>query len=404
MSLIIKDIGAYRSSLNPLLRKALAGAEEEIDLRKRLNVSLALLPEDPEQVEYLYERVLDADPGNVVAIVEALKPHKDRIKAQLWALVQEEKSETQQHLRTAAALAAFDGSSPRWASISKRVVKDLVRENPVYLGSWLKAFDPVKKSCFEPLLEVLKHNTEFSATERNIASNLLLNYAQEEPGVLAEALLESDEVQFPRFLEAVRDRHAAGLPFLISQISSSLDGIQDAALKERQANRMANAGLSLMMLGDREHVWGLLKHSQDSRVRSYLISRIGRLGTDPAPIADRLGITSNKQALVETDLTVRRALVQTLGMFPETVLTKAHREKWLPRIQELYRESPDPGLHSSAEWLLRQWNQEEWLRQTVTRGPSTRNNGPGNNTSSRVLQRVSKVLDRSGLSTVKGTR
>ena len=28
------------------------------------------------------------------------------------------------------------------------------------------------------------------------------------------------------------------------------------------------------------------------------------------------------------------------------------------KLQEMYRQDPDPGLHAAAEWLLRQWHEE----------------------------------------------
>ena len=35
----------------------------------------------------------------------------------------------------------------------------------------------------------------------------------------------------------------------------------------------------------------------------------------------------------------------------------------LPKLQEMYRTDADPGLHAAAEWLLRTWKQEAWLKQ-----------------------------------------
>jgi formylglycine-generating enzyme required for sulfatase activity len=32
-------------------------------------------------------------------------------------------------------------------------------------------------------------------------------------------------------------------------------------------------------------------------------------------------------------------------------------------VQALYQADPDPGLHAAAEWLLRTWQQEAWLKQ-----------------------------------------
>ena len=35
----------------------------------------------------------------------------------------------------------------------------------------------------------------------------------------------------------------------------------------------------------------------------------------------------------------------------------------LPKLQDIYRTAADPGLHGAAEWLLRTWKQEAWLKQ-----------------------------------------
>jgi formylglycine-generating enzyme required for sulfatase activity len=39
------------------------------------------------------------------------------------------------------------------------------------------------------------------------------------------------------------------------------------------------------------------------------------------------------------------------------------RGSLLEKVQSLYRTDPDPGLHAAAEWLLRQWKQDDWIRQ-----------------------------------------
>lgn len=96
-----------------------------------------------------------------------------------------------------------------------------------------------------------------------------------------------------------------------------------------------------------------MKHRPDPRVRSYLIHRLFPLGADPAAIIQRLD--------AEPDRTIRRALLLSLGEFGEEALPVAARTALLPKVQAIYRTDADPGLHASAEWLLRTWKQEAWL-------------------------------------------
>ena len=59
------------------------------DARKQFHVSLALLPVDAAQVNYLFGRLLDAEPHEVPVIRDALAPHKDaELLDKLWAVVE----------------------------------------------------------------------------------------------------------------------------------------------------------------------------------------------------------------------------------------------------------------------------------------------------------------------------
>ena len=77
--------------------------------------------------------------------------------------------------------------------------------------------------------------------------------------------------------------------------------------KEKLAKRQANAAVALLRMNQPEKVWPLLKHSPDPRVRSYLIHRFGPLGADARAIVKRLD--------EEPDITIRRALILSLGEF-----------------------------------------------------------------------------------------
>jgi len=78
------------------------------------------------------------------------------------------------------------------------------------------------------------------------------------------------------------------------------------------------------------------------------------LGADPRDLIKQLG--------VEKDVSVRRALLLSLGEFTPEQLPPAEREPLIPEVLRLYRENPDAGLHGAAEWLLRQWGQAAVLK------------------------------------------
>ncbi len=110
-----------------------------------------------------------------------------------------------------------------------------------------------------------------------------------------------------------------------------------------------------MRLGQPDRVWPLLKHSTDPRLRSYLVHRFAPLGADPDAIVRRIG--------EEVDITIRRALVLSLGEYGEQTIAAHDREVLAAKLKDLYRHDPDAGLHAATEWLLRQWHEEPWLKQ-----------------------------------------
>jgi hypothetical protein len=85
---IVREMRPCRRWLTPLLRDAYARAEAGQGPRKQLHASLALLPVDATQAEYLYRRLLDAEPHEASVIRDALAPHQSGLEGRLWAVVE----------------------------------------------------------------------------------------------------------------------------------------------------------------------------------------------------------------------------------------------------------------------------------------------------------------------------
>jgi formylglycine-generating enzyme required for sulfatase activity len=416
-------------------------------------------------VDYLYRRLLDADPNEVPVICDTLAPHKDALLEKLWAVVETpEKGKESQRLRAASALAKYDPEGQPWDKFSKSVVDQLVAQNPVFLGLWIEAFRPVKGKLLPSLAKTYR-DTSTRESDRTLATNILADYAANQPPFLADLLMDADEGQFVVLFSKLKVLGELGLPFMKTEIAKqtpfesqliyeeprAIDkhspkfeisnelsfpanlkeielaagktyylamrskdlismlvlqdptgktlagglesiGNPDASLvytpptdgkyrlwavsydgtgsfvltvlrapsendKDTLARRQATAAVALLKMNQPAMVWQLLKHSTDPRVRSYLIHRFGPLGTDVSAIVTRLR--------AETDVTIRRALILSLGEFGEKEFAPDERARMLTMLQEIFRTESDPGLHASAEWLLRQWKQDEWLNKVA---------------------------------------
>jgi formylglycine-generating enzyme required for sulfatase activity len=52
-----------------------------------------------------------------------------------------------------------------------------------------------------------------------------------------------------------------------------------------------------------------------------------------------------------------------LGEFREDIWSPDDRVAFIGKLKGMYRTDDDPGLHSAAEWLLRQWGEGNWIKE-----------------------------------------
>src|SRR5262249_38745922 len=133
-----------------------------------------------------------------------------------------------------------------------------------------------------------------------------------------------------------RGRHQIKVEYFQGYGAFALDvDLYDA--REIYARRQANAAVALLRMDQSEKVWPLFRPSHDPRARTHLIQALSPLGVDARAIA--------KQLNTESDITIRRALLLSLGEFSEKDFTPQDRKALLPALQEMYRTAADAGLH-----------------------------------------------------------
>src|SRR5207253_1608812 len=90
-------------------------------------------------------------------------------------------------------------------------------------------------------------------------------------------------------------------------------------------------------------------------LRSLVIERIAAAGVEPKLLSARLD--------AEPDVSIQRAILLSLGDFGIGRLPVAERQALLPRIEQIYRDHPDPGVHGAADWILRQWQADDFVKR-----------------------------------------
>jgi formylglycine-generating enzyme required for sulfatase activity len=255
------------------------------------------------------------------------------------------------------ALAAYDPDAPRWGPAAAGAVGELLSANPLHLGPWVEALRPVRDHLMPPLGRVFRGEEPGLDDYRQAAASVLADYAADRPEVLADLLMDADAKQFAVLYPRLQEQRERGLPLLTGAVDRQLPAEAQDEARERLAKRQANAAVALLRLNQPDRVWPLLRHRPDPRTRSYLLHRFGPLGAEAGVLVQRLA--------GEPDVTIRRALLLSLGEFGEEAWTPEARKQLVSQVQDLYRTAADPGLHAAAEWLLRQWHEEAWLAQTT---------------------------------------
>ena len=111
---------------------------------RKLRASLALLPVDDGQADYLLGRLADAEPPELAVLCDALHGHSQAISGLLWPIVEANEPDNTRILSPAGALARFDRQSPRWKGVAAKVARAMVSVNPIHVSEWLAMLRPVK--------------------------------------------------------------------------------------------------------------------------------------------------------------------------------------------------------------------------------------------------------------------
>jgi formylglycine-generating enzyme required for sulfatase activity/tRNA A-37 threonylcarbamoyl transferase component Bud32 len=350
---ILENLKPFRSTVAPRLKEI---SHQELTDGQRWRLRLALLPNDPNQVDYLRDQLLESPPTEFEVIRDGLWDNRDKLADYFWAIAEEKGGSAERRFRAACALASFSPDDKRWEDIATFVSHHLVRLEASDLVAFRRALAPSKKHLVAPLAAIYR-DTKQKEQSRSFATETLADYAANQPKELFNLLIDAEEFQFPVVFQKLARHKDEAVRLATEELARKLPATATEEEKEFRAKRQANTAVALLRLGTPERVWPWLKFSPDPRVRSYIVHWLNPLGGDPQQIIQRLDS--------EPDVTIRRALVLTLGQFTETQLPPAERKPLIEKLLTVYEDEPDAGLHAAADWLLRKWGQAKRMEAVV---------------------------------------
>jgi serine/threonine protein kinase/formylglycine-generating enzyme required for sulfatase activity len=350
---ILENLKPFDSTVTPRLKER---SKQELTDSQRWRLSLALLPHDPTQVDYLRDRLLESPPADFEIIRDGLWDYRERLADYFWTIAEDKGGDSERRFRAACALARFSPDHKRWGDIAAFVSQHLISLETSALVAFRRALAPSKKHLIAPLASICR-DTKQSEPHRSFATETLADYAADQPEELFNSLADAEQFQF----HVLYDKLAQHREKAISLAQDELKRLSPEGATEDQkevlAKRQANAAVVLLKLRTPENVWPLLKSGPDPRVRSYVIDWLSPLGGDPQPIVQRLDTEPNR--------TIRQALVLTLGQFTDTQLSAAQRRPLIEKLLMVYENEPDAGLHGASEWVLRKWGHGQRLQTIV---------------------------------------
>jgi formylglycine-generating enzyme required for sulfatase activity/tetratricopeptide (TPR) repeat protein len=193
---MIEAMAGYERWTAPELRRLIR--DDWVQPKPKLHASIALLPVDGSQVDYLKGRLLDPDPGQLLVLRKILKPHAESIIPMLWEVVESAQPGDFTPLSAAGALAVYDPESPRWTGACRMVAERLVSVDPAAIGLWSEVFKPIAGLLTIPLATIFRDRTRPEG-QRLLAASMFKSYIIDEPGMVADLLMDADPKTFPTF-------------------------------------------------------------------------------------------------------------------------------------------------------------------------------------------------------------
>ncbi len=373
---ISRELAPFRRWALPLLRSG--ASPEQRDYGERLRCSMALLPDDPGQVDYLVDRMLAEEPVTSLTIRGVLYPFRGDIGVGLWEVAKDSHRPSPDRLRAALALCLYDPppEGPRreagrraWDEIGGSTADALVAildANPAAYASLLEAVRPIRMALIPRLREVfLRPNDD----RRALVTSLLVDLAHDDPEVVGDLALEADDHQFPKIYPLLQ-RHRVSLVAKLRGEAARPSTAPPPGERDHVARRRAIAAMALLRLGESGDAWDIFRNEPDPTARTFVIHNAARYGLPLGTLIDRLR--------VETDPSRIRGLLFAIGEHAALRESASEPRLAVSLIRERFLDHGDAGVHGAAEWLIGKLADAEHAGPLVPARAATRRPGSGN--------------------------
>ena len=341
---------------------ALSSIQTASDQGIRLQV--AQLKWSSDSVDTVYEHLLDHSPIESVPVYcQALQPYAGQLKNRCWTLLETATNDESfslknrnyaSHFRAAQLLAVLDppgdsdthaDANTRWDQSAIAVADMLVQEcarHPDHFASLADSLKPVSEQLI-PRLAINLGVREESVTAR-FAISLLAAYLESHPELQTRLCLDASDWQ-KELIIPERSRLMTSVLWEVVRNSENVTGESEKSQNARSRALATALLLSQPTVENSEELWHVLQHAKDCTARSELIRLLAPFNVPLTRVFSRLRF--------ENDNGILAALLIAVGDYSKT--DPAITDDVRRLIASLYRDNPNSGVHSAAEWLIGQW-------------------------------------------------
>ncbi len=358
---IAESLTPYRRWADPRLWEVVT--DPQSDELHRFHARLALLPAHRRVAPIVAQSMLELTPARISSA--------DFVKSRDWlaqyssgtdalavvkvlnaALREDDREDVRFH--AAVALAAFQTSktqtdeliSPEAASLIARCMVDDAAKNPENTTIWSAALWPIRDTLLEPLEEIFRRQQ----VSPEMAALFLSKYVSDGAN-LVDLLLEAGPAQQTIMLPVLKQYRDQGL----SRLTAIVDSRDSPASTQEDdlayLRRRARAAALLCELGRSDHLLGMLDNERDPTEATYLVEFLSRQPGSVPVLIDRLQSTKSPMAIA--------LILHAIGETDRTQLAPASQSQCVDVMLQIFATHPAAGVHSSASWALRKWDETE---------------------------------------------
>jgi formylglycine-generating enzyme required for sulfatase activity/tRNA A-37 threonylcarbamoyl transferase component Bud32 len=360
---ILEGLAPYRDEIRPSLQEAASkerpanATAEAVRLwrQHRTRAALALLADDPAQRESLTTRLLEEelDPAEMLLVRDVLAAHASELKEDLWQRASTAKPANS--FRALVVLAAYDPESLLWKKFAHAALGEMLKANPLHLGSWVAALRPVKRHLMEPLGKVFRGEDEKLKEYRQVAASVLADYAADRQETLIELLLDGDAKQYA-VIKPVLLRHGEeAIALLRKELSARPDYWKDPPLDPKwkqpapelvreieAAGGIVAERFALCQALSLERVRAVTEGLRGAGYRPVRVrpwAGIGRTGMPDLPRVAIVWSRENRDWKLKSDLAADQVDIESMGMILADVAGYARKggDRYLAVWQESRR-------------------------------------------------------------------